>query len=187
MNYRREALELVYSSDRPKKTSLIDYDSDIYYNLLSKGMDRSDSDKFINICKSSMKYSEMFNDEFFLKDLPREEGHKYSENVLSFVLPYIRRVYYQYFIKSPTIFKDERLEAFKLTFDIEECLLFFSRKLKSNISILDNFENLDRYPTLLSIICDDFISLKVSEVKEFTNIKSTLRELKIKNGLGIHE
>jgi len=187
MKDRREVLELIYSSDRPKKTSLMDYDSDIYYNLLSNGMDKSDGDKFTTICKSAMKYSEIFNEEFFLMDLPKEKGHKYSENTLSFVLPYIRRVYYQYFIKPPTIFKDERLEAFKLTFDIEECLIFLKKKLKSNISILDNFENVDKYPTLLSIICDDFISLKVSEVKEFTNIKSKLRELKIKNGLGIHE
>lgn len=178
---------MILSNNRLLKLSLLEFDKDDYYEILSKSINKeNDRNRFKSMCKEAIKYHKLFNDEFFIKELPKNNPNDYGpENILSFVLPFIRRIYSEFFINPPTLFKEDRLELFKSSLNIEEVVIFFIDKIKNNINILRNFKNIDIYPTLIGIICDDYVSMKISEVQSNTNIKSTLRDLKIKNGLGI--
>lgn len=130
--------------------------------------------------KTCYKYYYLFEDEFFKSD---------SEKYLDYILPAVRRVYFEIFIKEKEIFKPETkhnlecLELFRLLFDLEDFLNYLVQKLMKNHDKLDDFENLDSKAEILFLIVQNYVSglIKKSRISnpivEIRNLK--LEKLKI--------
>jgi len=134
--------------------------------------------------KTCNDYHYLFSDDFYLKD----DGT--DSNYLSYILPAVRRVYVEIFIKEKEIFKPKHEmnqkceQLFKLLFDLEEFLKYLSEKLKNNYDKLDDLEFLDSKAEILYLIVQNYVSglLKKCRVpnptEEIRNIKLE-RDLKI--------
>lgn len=134
--------------------------------------------------KTCNDYHYLFSDDFYLKD----DGN--DSNYLSYILPSVRRVYVEIFIKEKEIFKPKHEmnqkceQLFKLLFDLEEFLKYLSEKLKNNYDKLDDLEFLDSKAEILYLIVQNYVSglLKKCRVpnptEEIRNIKLE-RDLKI--------
>jgi hypothetical protein len=134
--------------------------------------------------KTCNEYHYLFNDEFYQK----EDGS--NSNYVSYILPAVRRVYAEIFIKEKEIFKpkneiNEKCEQlFKLLFDLEDFLKYLSVKLKNNYDKLDDLEFLDSKAEILHLIVQNYVAglLKRCRIsnptKEIRNIKLE-RDLKI--------
>jgi hypothetical protein len=88
-------------------------------------------------------------------------------------------------IKTPEIFENpyftNKLELFKLQFDLVEFLNFFSKKFDNNWNCLSDFEYLDPVSEVLTLIVQDYVSQKVNLVQSTpqSEITSIIREKKI--------
>ena len=172
---------MILTTHRELKESLKDFGNSGYISLMVSSMDEENSGKFTLIIKDVIdNYHDNFQDDIYTKKLPADRLYEdYHDNIISFLIPFLRRVYSKFFIDPPSLIKDKRLELFQLKFNIREIVFFFREKIIKNLNILDDFENIDRYPAILSIICDDYVSMKVSEIQNIYDIKSNLRDLKI--------
>jgi hypothetical protein len=173
---------MILSNQRPLRNSLKEFDTEEYILLITKSMDEDNSNKFKLVIKDLIdNYHQYFNDEFFTKEVTYGSKNVFyiKDNILSLVIPFIRKVYSKFFINIPSLFSDGRLKIFQYKFNLNEIVPFFKDKISKNLHILDDFENIDRYSNILSIICEDFVAMKISEVQEISDIKSTLRDLKI--------
>jgi len=201
---------LTYSVDRKLKKSLSEFDKDEYYFLINrnflnqKNYTEEIGEMFSVILSGVFKNSKnYFQDDFFINPLP-EKGDpqgftsKNGENLLSFIIPALQNVFSRFWINPPSLFtdlqnsslrssnvRDQRLEIFQLSFDSNEFLEFLAQKLRKNIDILDDFDNLDHYSKIIEIIIDDYVSSKVKFVQGVGDIKAQIRYLKIKKGLEI--
>ena len=83
--------------------------------------------------------------------------------------------------------KNHRLELFQLQFELEDFLKFLSNKFKKNHNILDDFENLDKYSELLTLIVEEYKASKVSFVASVHSgeIESEIRDIKLTRHLSI--
>jgi hypothetical protein len=199
-----------YSVDRKLKKSLSEFDKDAYYFLINrnflnqKNYTEEIGEMFSIILSGVFKNSKnYFQDDFFTNPLPekgepQEFTSKNGENLLSFIIPALQNVFSRFWINPPSLFtdlqnsslrspnvRDQRLEIFQLSFDSNEFLEFLAQKLRKNIDILDDFDNLDHYSKIIEIIIDDYVSSKVKFVQGVDDIKAQIRYLKIKKGLEI--
>lgn len=182
----------------PLKMNLSEYKSDIYMDTLLADMDLDNSKKFTSLCNYVIdNYSHKFTSSFYTNPIPDSP----YENVLSYILPFLRRIYGNFFINLPKILtigthpssdpvdkgiygerNKKRIEYFQLKFDIDEIISFFIEKIEKNINILNDFKYIDIYPTLLGLITDEYVAKKlkdVSSVSESEMILSIQRDNKI--------
>ena len=172
--------------------SLKDYDNDEYYQAMMSGIKDFELKRhLLELCQDTCrKYYYLFEDDFFKKkyfsDSNRVYGDPEGDNILMYVLPSLRRVFATFFINIPPLFNDDqkRTELFQLQFNLEEFLTELSEKLKKNITILDDFKNLDRGSEILQLIVDDYVSSKIKKTR-INNPTQAIRQIKLENHLKI--
>ncbi len=153
-------------------------------------------------------HGHLFIDEFY--SVLRED----DENIISLIIPFVKRVYSNFFIKPPSIFDpintvdlslgpknspilinnydrmrsvfgsvgsstDRRLHLFQAHFDLKDLLVYFKDKIENNINILDDFNYLDKYTSILTLMVDDYVGMKLKLVQDSLDHKGDLRDLKI--------
>ena len=116
-----------------------------------------------------------------------------NANFIVYILPAVRKVYFEVFIKDLEIFKEsfresehnlKCLELFRLNFNLEEFLKYLAQKLIDNHDKLDDLEFLDGQSEILNLIVSNYVAglLRKSRIsnpnKEIRNIKLE-RDLKI--------
>ena len=174
------------------KTSLKDYDENDIYDALLEGV--KDVDMKANLLRlykeATLVHYHLFEDDFFKQrffaNIDRVYGDPEGDNILMYILPAIRRVFATFFIQIPPIFhRDEkRTELFQLLFDLEEFLKELSDKLKKNMTILDDFDNLDRGSEILQLIVNNYVSSKIKKTR-INNTTQAIREIKLERHLKI--
>ena len=118
----------------------------------------------------------MFNIEEFKSQLYEDE-----EEYLDLLLPTFRRVWGRVYIQPPPLFRSkEKLDLFRLNFDINEFLDYLKETFIKTKGCLENFEYIDRTPKHLEIIVDNYISLLVKRVLDCKDYIEETRELKLK-------
>jgi hypothetical protein len=103
-----------------------------------------------------------------------------EDNILDLVLPSIVRLYGNFFIKPPTILKDNKLELFQLSFDIDDFIDYFIDmipKMKYSLVLL---ENIDRTNETLSLIVDNYVGIYFNNSYNCDNVEQEIREVKLK-------
>jgi hypothetical protein len=176
---------MILSNRFPLKISISEFNHLDYISEMTMSMGEINSKKFESIIRYvCINYDYLFEEEIFIKKLPDNS----NTNIISFLIPFVRRVYSKFFIDPPTFTygTNDRLIVFQHMFNLEEIVLFFKGKIIKNLNILDDFKNIDKYQSILSIICDDYVSMKISEVQKISNIKLALRNLKI-DELGVKD
>jgi hypothetical protein len=157
--------------------------------VLCKGINNNeDMSNLMNLFKeTTTKYSSIFDVEPFItiQDISEENPEGY--NLLEYILPSVKRVYSKFFINLPGLFNNERLNLFKLQFNLEEFLLLLKEKFIKNKEVLNNFEYLDKNTEILTLIVDEYVASKVSYVSSIntTKIKEEIRDIKINKHLKI--
>jgi hypothetical protein len=167
--------------------SIKELDIEIYYDTLCFGIkDLELQNKFRKMCKDTIvKYHNLFDTEVFTTKRYHAENNPDGYNALQYVLPTLKRVFSRFFIKTPEVFENKlftgKLELFQLQFDLEEFLLFFSKKYEKNWNCLQDFENLDAVSEVLTLIVQDYISQKIEFVHStpLDKIKTLIRDKKI--------
>lgn len=167
--------------------SLQDNDNDEVYGVMLQGIIESSlSDQLLGLYQDTCRiHYHLFEDDFFKQKFFSSED-KDGDNILSYILPSVRRVFVTFFMNVPTLFENDpkRKELFQLQFDLEEFLTELSNKLKNNITILDNFKNLDRGSEILQLIVNDYVASKIKKSR-VNNPTQVIREIKIEKHLKI--
>lgn len=104
-----------------------------------------------------------------------------EDDYLDLILPAFRRVWGAVYVQPPPLFKsDERLELYRLNFDIDEFLDYLKESFIESKGCLDYFEHMDRTPKHLELIVDNYISLLVKRVLDCKDFVEESRMLKLK-------
>jgi len=167
--------------------SIKELDDDYMYDLLCRGiLDEDLQIQFKKICKITItEYHHLFDIESFTTKRYATDNLPDGYNALEYVLPTLKRVFSKFYIKTPEIFENpyftNKLELFKLQFDLVEFLNFFSKKFDNNWNCLSDFEYLDPVSEVLTLIVQDYVSQKVNLVQSTpqSEITSIIREKKI--------
>lgn len=165
--------------------------SEHLFPTLCSGLTAEHSERLTSLFEQALNnYDYLFADDIFIK--VNDDQHC----LLEYILPAIRKAYYTFFINLPSLFthqytstqgKNNRLELFQLQFELEDFLKFLSTKFKKNHNILDDFENLDKYSELLTLIVEEYKASKVSFVASVNSseIESEIRDIKLTRHLSI--
>lgn len=168
--------------------SLQEYDNDKVYDLLLQGIvNGSLKDQLLELYQDTCRiHYHLFEDDFFKQNFISSDENKDGNNILSYILPSVRRVFVTFFMDVPTLFENDpkRKELFQIQFDLEEFLIELSNKLKNNITILDNFKNLDRGSEILQLIVNDYVASKIKKSR-VNNTTQAIREIKLEKHLKI--
>ncbi len=167
--------------------SIKELDLEIVYDTLCSGIrDTELQSKFRKLSKKTLsEYHHLFDIDAFTTKRYQTENNPDGYNALQYVLPTLKRVFSRFFIKTPEVFENNlftgKLELFQLQFDLEEFLLFFSKKYEKNWNCLQGFENLDAVSEVLTLIVQDYVSQKIEVVHSTpqNEIKSIIRDKKI--------
>jgi hypothetical protein len=151
-------------------------------------------DEWIEYFEMTLNY--VINEKWELFDIEELHGQIYhdEDEILDLILPAVRRVFAKVFIDPPKVFvpdsvvrettgwkDDGRLELFRLHYNIDDFLIYLKDMILNNSKCLGGFVNIDRSVTLLEIIVDNYIAGLIKLVTESEDIKSDIRDLKIKN------
>lgn len=118
----------------------------------------------------------IFNIEEFKSQLYEDE-----DDYLDLILPTFRRVWGRVYTQPPPLFKsDQRLELYRLNFDIDEFLDYLKISFIESKGCLNYFEHIDRTPKHLELIVDNYISLLVKRVLDCEDFVEESRMLKLK-------
>jgi len=174
------------------KKSLSEYDNDDIYDALLVGVKDPEFKKhLLELYQDTCRiHYHLFEDDFFKQRFFSDENRVYGDiegdNILGYILPAIRRVFATFFINIPTIFNNDekRTELFQLHFNLVEFLTELSEKLKNNITILDDFKNLDRGSEILQLIVNDYVSSKIKKTR-INNPTQEIRQIKLERHLKI--
>lgn len=171
--------------------SLQEYDNDEVYGVMLQGIIGSTlNDQLLGLYQDTCRiHYHLFEDDFFKQKFFSSDDDKDGSlnwQILSYILPSVRRVFVTFFMNVPTLFENDpkRKELFQLQFDLEEFLTELSNKLKNNITILDNFKNLDRGSEILQLIVNDYVASKIKKSR-VNNPTQAIREIKIEKHLKI--
>ena len=143
--------------------------------------------------KSSLFDREEFNTTCLPKAVMWVSSIYNDDKLLDIILPTIKRVYAEVFIKPPSIWftskNDSRLteleaihkdryELFVLYFDIDEFINYLIDMLLKCKESLIHFEHLDRTSETLKLIVDNYIANLVNKVQSKSNIRLAIKEIK---------
>lgn len=171
--------------------SLKDLDNDYIYTALCSGIsDKNDVNHLFDLFKDATNlHYDLFTDSIFFEKKDPE-----SNSIIEYILPTIRRVYYNFFINVPGIFSSTtgevnslRLELYQLQFNLREFLQFLSSKFLKNHDKLNDFENIDVTSEILTLIVEDYIGSKVSYISSISidEIQKEIRDIKLSKHLSI--
>lgn len=112
-------------------------------------------------------------------DRPLYEG---DDNLTALILPSVRRVWGNTYINPPQILKDDRLELYKLMFNIDDYIDYFIDILEKGASI-ESLVYLDRSCEFVRLVVDNYIGRNFQMAYNSTDVKGEIsalkRELKI--------
>lgn len=124
--------------------------------------------------KYTLFYSEVYESNLY-------EG---DDQIGDLILPAVRRAFGKVYVNPPSIFtsreSNDRLELFRLLFDIDEFLDYLAFQIINCKGVLKEFTYLDRTVETLTLIVDNWISKLVKQVLETEDIKVDIRDMKIK-------
>ena len=154
-------------------------------NMLSKGI----SDEYVPSFKDLLNYVidkklDMFNKPEFM-----EPFYKDDDKIIDLVLPAIRRVFGQVFVKPPEIFNPKfagviqkaRYRLFILYFDIDYFIDYLQDMALKSKDILAHLEYIDGTVQTLSLIVDNYIGYNIKRVNECNDIESVVKIIKRNN------
>lgn len=103
-----------------------------------------------------------------------------GDNLHDFILPTIRRIWSDFFINPPTLLKDKKLELFKLSFDIDDVLVYLVDKLNQakQTKPLQIFDSIDKSSETCRLISDNYIATIFQRVYNEKDIDAELIRLK---------
>ena len=166
--------------------SIKELDRKSVYDALSRGIDENLKEQFLKYCKTTLtEYHHLFDIESFTTKRYPTDNLPDGYNALEYVLPTLKRAYSKFYMKTPEIFDNpyftNKIELFKLQFDLVEFLEFFSKKYDKNWNCLSDFEYLDPVSEVLTLIVQEYIAQKVHLVQSTpqNEITSRIREKKI--------
>lgn len=129
----------------------------------------------------------------FLTDSFKGQLYEGDDDILDLILPSVRRVFGKVFVDPPKVFManptvssvkgykdDGRLELFRLHYDIDEFLDYFIEMINKSKNCLIMFTHIDRTSQTLEIIVDNYIASLINKVLNSDDIKSDIRDLKLK-------
>lgn len=122
-------------------------------------------------------------DKIHIFDIEEFKSQLYEDedDYLDLILPTFRRVWGRVYTQPPPLFKsDQRLELFRLNFDIDEFLDYLKESFIESRGCLDYFQHMDRTPKHLELIVDNYISLLVKRVLDCEDFIEESRMLKLK-------
>jgi hypothetical protein len=175
--------------------SILELDHDgLYFSLCKSIQNPEDVEKLTRIFKkTTTEFFYFFEDEIFTQKKYQSEDNPDGHHVLEYLLPTVKKVYINFFINIPTIFKytlpgnfaQNRLELFQLQFNLKELLNYISEKYKKNYDCLKDFENIDKDTEILTIITEDYLAQKIAYVLSvnFKDIVTEIRDSKINKQL----
>lgn len=105
-----------------------------------------------------------------------------EEDILELILPTFRRVWGRIYVQIPDILKNkkDKIELYQANFDIDEFIDYLKNTFLETKGCLSKFEYLDRTTEHLTIIVDNYIAMLIKNVSDSDDIKSDIRNLKIK-------
>jgi hypothetical protein len=107
-------------------------------------------------------------------DKPLYEG---DDNLTSLILPSIKRVWGNTYINPPKLLIDDRLELYKLMFNIDDYIDYFIDILQKGISIT-SLEYLDRSCEFVRLIVDNYVGRNFQKAYTTIDVKSEISSLK---------
>jgi len=156
-------------------------DNSLFFVLLGSVYNSKHLDKLLKLFYyATTNHYNIFDDNDFYRNNINET------NVLEYILPAIKKVYSNFFINPPTILMSDynklKLELFQYQFDLEEFLIFLSRKFIKNFDLLNDFEFFDKNCEIITLIIQEYTTSKYSYVSSINinDIKIELRDIKIK-------
>jgi hypothetical protein len=176
-----------------KPTFLEIYKNEDYKNALIDALTGGITEEWEEYYEMVMNY--VIEKKYHLFDSELFEGSLYDgeDEILDLILPSVRRVFGKVFIAPPKVFivdssissvkgykDDGRLELFRLQYDIDEFLDYFIEMISKSKNCLSMFNNIDRTSQTLEIIVDNYIAGLVDKVLNTDDIKSEIRDLKLK-------
>lgn len=176
------------------KPSFLDIHKNEHYKLaVIDSLTAGITDEYMEYYEMTMNH--VIDEKYHLFDKPDFMGSFYEgeDETLDLILPVIRRVFGMVFINPPRIFvpdptivkvrgykDDGRLELFRLNYDIDDFIDYLIIHLPLSKGCLEMFEYIDKTATTLEIIVDNYIAMLVKKVLDSDDIKSDIRDLKIK-------
>lgn len=127
--------------------------------------------------------------EIFKNDLIIGTFYENDDKIEDLILPSVKRAWSMIFINPPSLFtlndRYNRIELFKLLWDIDEFIDYVLDILPKVKHSLDNFENLDRSSQTLELIVQNYINGLIEKCRNKgpEQIKVEIRDLKIKKTL----
>ncbi len=107
-------------------------------------------------------------------DKPLYDG---DDSLTSLILPSVRRVWGYTYINPPKLLIDDRLELYKLLFNIDDYINYFIEMLSLDIS-LESFEYIDRSCEFVRLIVDNYVGKNFQKAYNSTDISSDIATLK---------
>jgi hypothetical protein len=103
-----------------------------------------------------------------------------EDEIITIIIPIVRKVYNKVFISPPPYFKEDMLELYKLNFDINDLCDYLIKMLNTNERILLQFDYLDKTIEYSNLIADNYLGLLYNKTTKSINIKSDIRDIKLK-------
>jgi hypothetical protein len=130
-------------------------------------------------------YSSIFDIKPFIENQNISDENPDGVNLLEYILPSVKRVYSKFFINPPGLLNNERLDLYRLQFNLEEFLIFLKDKFIENQKSLDNFKYLDTNSEILTLIVEDYVASKIAYIAsvKMSTIKEEIRDIKISKHL----
>ena len=166
---------------------LSELNSDELFIVLCQGIHHPDDvSHLMDLFKDTTTiYSSIFDVEPFVNNV--SENDPDSVNLLEYILPSVKRAYSKFFINPPGLLNNERLDLYRLQFNLQEFLMFLKDKFIENQKSLDNFKFLDTNSEILTLIVEEYVASKISYVAsvKMSNVKEEIRDIKISKHLKI--
>lgn len=112
-------------------------------------------------------------------DIIKESLYDGEEETGDLILPSVRRVFGKVFIQPPQILDKDRLDLFRLYFNIDEFLDYLIETLKKTKNVLKEFPYLDQTSETLTLIVDNYIAELLHKTTNCDDRKQEIRDLKI--------
>lgn len=166
--------------------SLSELNDAVLFHTLCMGIDIEHTEKLENLfLQTTTKYSNIFDVKPFTEKIRKPNTDDYYDqeeiNLLEYILPSVKRIYYRFFINTPQLLNDKRLELFQIQFDLEEFLTFLKDKFINNQNALNDFKFLDIYSEILMLIVEEYTVSKIAYTASINkkDINYILRDIKI--------
>ena len=112
-------------------------------------------------------------------DIIKESLYDGEEETGDLILPSVRRVFGKVFIQPPTVLDGDRLELFRLHFNIDEFLDYLIETLIKTKNVLKDFPFLDQTSETLTLIVDNYVAELFYKTTHCDDRQQEIRDLKI--------